>query len=42
MTDILYIFAILLVGMVIARFSVRKGTKPPRGGRYFKKRMEDD
>jgi hypothetical protein len=34
------VFGILIVGVVIARFSIRKSGKRPKGGRVFKRKMD--
>jgi hypothetical protein len=41
MKDIMLIFALLLAGVVIARWSIRRSVKRPKGGRYFKRKLED-
>lgn len=36
-----WVFGALLVGILIMRLGIKKSTKPPKGGRYFKRNLED-
>jgi len=36
-----WVFGALLVGIVIMRYGIKKSIKPPKGGRFFKRRIED-
>lgn len=37
-----WVFGALLVGIVIMRFGIKRSVKPPKGGRLFKRKLEDD
>lgn len=37
-----WVFGALLVGIVIMRFAIKKSVKPPKGGRFFKRKFEDE
>lgn len=37
-----WVFGALLVGIVIMRMGIKKSTKPPKGGRYFKRHLEEE
>lgn len=37
-----WVFGALLVGIVIMRLGIKKSVKPPKGGRFFKRRFEDE
>lgn len=41
MKDLMYLFGLLLVGIVIVRMASRRGKKPPKGGRYFKRNLDE-
>lgn len=36
-----WVFGALLVGVVIMRFGIKKSVKPPKGGRFFKRKLEE-
>ena len=36
-----WVFGALLVGVVIMRLGIKKSIKPPKGGRYFKRKMDE-
>lgn len=36
-----WVFGALLVGIVIMRLGIKKSVKPPKGGRFFKRKIED-
>ncbi len=37
-----WIFGALLVGVIIIRFGIKKSVKPPKGGRFFKRKLENE
>lgn len=37
-----WVFGTLLVGIVIMRMGIKKTTRPPKGGRFFKRRLNED
>lgn len=41
MRELFYIFGILIAGFVIVRIFGKKALKPPKGGRYFKRKLDD-
>tara|TARA_Y100000768_G_C23911711_1_gene650303 strand:- start:1031 stop:1156 length:126 start_codon:yes stop_codon:yes gene_type:complete len=41
MKEMMQIFGILVAGLVIVRIFGKKALKPPKGGRYFKRKMDD-
>ncbi len=41
MTFYLQVFGILLAGIVVVRIFSRKANRRPKGGRYFKRKLED-
>ena len=37
-----WVFGALLVGIIIMRLGIKKSVKPPKGGRFFKRKLEDE
>lgn len=36
-----WVFGALLVGIVIMRVGIKKSVKPPKGGRLFKRKLDE-
>lgn len=37
-----WVFGALLIGIIIMRFGIKRSVKPPKGGRFFKRKLEDE
>ena len=40
--DLFLVFGALLVGIIIMRFGIKRSVKRPKGGRFFKRTLEDE
>ncbi len=41
MKEIMSIFGILIAGFVVIKIFSKNALKPPKGGRYFKRKLDD-
>lgn len=41
MNDLMWVFGFLIFGIIIMRWGIRKSVKRPKGGRMFKRKLED-